>query len=280
MVKSFFLSSRIKQVAKGAFFYFIVISITVSVVAPFFWMVLSSFKYEIDIYSIPPVWFFQPTLSNYIYVLSKSPFLLYMLNSFIVASGSTGIGLLLGLPAAYSIAKYKKQGWAMAILASRIMPGVAYLLPFYLMFLRLGMLGTHRALILAHLAITFPMIVWIMIGFFEDIPSDLVGAALIDGCSKIGAFIRVILPLTKPAIITSSIISFIFSWNDFKLALIISKPQTRTLPLAAYRTVHDASVEWGPMMATVTMIVLPVIIMVFFLQKHIVKGLTMGGIKG
>ncbi len=265
--------------ASGAF-YLVVILLILESVLLFIWMATSSFKLEVDIYAIPPVWFFGPTLKHYFLVLQRSPFLQYFLNSFIVATGSAGLGLLFGLPAAYSIAKYGQYRWATAILASRIMPGVAYLLPLFLMFFKLGLIGTYRSLILSHLVVTYPMTVWIMIGFFEDIPKELIDAAVIDGCSNLGAFIRIVLPLTKPAVVTSGIIAFIYSWNDFKMALVLSDLDTKTLPVSVYRHLFFAQVDWGAMMANATLIIIPVLVLFFFVQKHIVKGLTMGGVKG
>ena len=246
----------------------------------FFWMVSSSIKPQVDIYAIPPKWFdFQPTLKHYVAAMTTTPFVRYTLNSTIVALGSSLIGLIIGLPAAYSIARYRQQKLGLVLLTSRIMPGVGYLVPLFLLFLKLHMIGSYLAVILSHLVVTFPLTVYIMIGFFEDLPPELFDAAEIDGSGKIGTFFRIALPLTKPGVVTAGILAFIFSWNDFKMALILSNSSTRTLPVAVFNFMTEASLNWGAMMAYATIITIPVIILTLFVQRHIVTGLTMGGVK-
>jgi multiple sugar transport system permease protein len=193
--------------------------------------------------------------------------------------GSSLIGLIIGLPAAYSIARYRQSFLGMTLLTARLMPGVGYLVPLFLFFMKFKMIGSYEALILSHLVVTFPLTVYIMIGFFEDLPRDLTDAALIDGCSKWSAFYRIALPLTKPGMVTAGILAFIFSWNDFKMALILSNSQTRTLPVAVFNFMTEAYLDWGGMMAYATIISIPVMILALFIQKHIVSGLTMGSVK-
>jgi multiple sugar transport system permease protein len=269
----------LRYVVREVLFYSLVVAILVPAVFVFFWMISSSFKREVDIYAIPPVWLSEPTLVNYQSALSQTPFMRYAFNSFVIAVGSSFTGLLIGLPAAYSIARYR-QGWlGMVLLTARLMPGVGYLVPLFILFHKLRMIGTYEALILSHLVVTFPLTVWIMIGFFEDLPSELLDAALIDGCGKVAAFLRIALPLTRPGIAVAAILAFIFSWNDFKMALILSTSRTRTLPVAIFNFVHEASLNWGMMMAYATIITVPVVILTLFVQRHIVAGLTMGGVK-
>ncbi len=249
-------------------------------VAVFFWMLTSSLKREVDIYVTPPqLLFFEATLRNYAQALSMTPFDRYFVNSTIVALGSSLIGLLIGVPAAYSIARYR-QGWlGLVLLTARLMPGVGYLIPLFVLFLTLRMVGSYQALILAHLVVTFPLTVYIMVGFFEDLPVELLDAALIDGCGKFSTFLRIALPLTSPGLVVAAILAFIFSWNDFKMALILSNGSTRTLPVAVFNFVHEASLDWGAMMAYATIITVPVLLLTLFVQRHIVTGLTMGGVK-
>jgi multiple sugar transport system permease protein len=257
-----------------------VLIILIPAVFVFFWMITSSFKREIDIYSIPPKWLiFETTLQHYMTAFSQTPFLRYLKNSTIVAVGSSLVGLVIGLPAAYSIARYRQKGLGLVLLASRLMPGVAYLVPLFILFLKLKMVGTYPALILSHLVVTFPLTVYIMVGFFEDLPAEILDAALIDGCTKFSTFYRIAIPLTTPGMVTSAILAFIFSWNDFKMSLILSNGQTRTLPVAVFNFVYEANLDWGAMMAFATIITIPVMLLTLFVQKHIVTGLTMGGIK-
>ena len=270
------LASRLRAVG----FYLLVILLLLPFVFVFFWMGTSSFKTQRDIFTVPPVWLFEPTWNNYRLVFQEQPFLRYVTNSAIVAVSATAIGMILGLPAAYSVARYRQSTLALGILAARIMPGVAYLVPLFLLFGQLDILGSHAGLILSHVLVTFPLTVWVLIGFFEDIPQDLNDAALIDGCSRLGSFVRIAIPLAQPGIVATAILSFIFSWNDFKFALILSNSETRTLPVAIYGWVGAGQVEWGAIMASATMVTLPILLLSLFVQKYIVAGLTIGGVKG
>lgn len=246
----------------------------------FFWMVSSSLKRGVDIYAIPPKWVgFEATLDNYATAFERTPFARYAMNSFVVATASSLVGLVIGLPAAYTIARYNQKRLAVSLLTARLLPGIAYIVPFFLLFTQLRMVGTYPALILAHLVVTFPLTVYIMINFFESLPSELYDAAQVDGCTRIGTFFRVALPLTKPGMVTAGVLAFIFSWNDFKMALVLSDSDSRTLPVAVYNFVHEASLEWGPMMAYATIISIPVVLLTVLVQKHIVTGMTMGSIK-
>jgi multiple sugar transport system permease protein len=267
------------RLAERAAFAVLVLALLLPSLFVFYWMIASSLKPANEIYAFPPRWVFLPTFKNYVAAVEMTPFFQYLFNSVIVALGSSLVGLLIGLPAAYSIARYRQGRLGLIILIARIMPGVAYLVPLFVLFLKLHLVGTYTSLILSHLVVTFPLTVWIMVGFFEDLPRELMEAAAIDGCSSIGTFLRVAVPLTLPGTATAGILSFIFSWNDFKMALILSNSQTRTLPVAVFNFVHEAYLEWGPMMAYATIIALPVMLLTLLVQRHIVSGLTMGGVK-
>jgi multiple sugar transport system permease protein len=246
----------------------------------FFWMLTSSFKQQVDIYSIPPKWFdFTPTFDNYREAFTRTPFGSYMTNSLIVAACSSLLGLAIGLPAAYSIARYRQNRLSLSLLTARLLPGVAYLVPFFVAFTALRMVGTYPALILSHVIITFPLTVFIMVNFFAGLPEEIYDAAAVDGCGRLETFWRIALPLTRPGMLTAGILAFIFSWNDFKMALILSDADSRTLPVAVFNFVHEASLDWGPMMAYATIIMLPVLILTLFAQRHIVTGMTMGSVK-
>lgn len=274
------LHKNVSHVANRALIYVLVLVLLFPGLLVFFWMATSSLKQQVDIYSIPPLWLnFKPTLDNYFRAFQTTPFGLYLMNSSVVAIGSTLIGLVIGVPAAYSIARYHQSRLSLMLLTARLMPGVAYLVPFFIMFLWLKMIGSYQALILSHLVVTFPLTVYILIGFYEDLPGELIDAAYIDGCSRFGAFFRIALPLTLPGVITAGVLSFIYSWNDFKMALILSNSSTRTLPVAVFNFMNEAYMDWGGMMAYSTIIVIPILILTIFLQRYIVTGLTMGGIK-
>jgi multiple sugar transport system permease protein len=260
--------------------YLLLVLILLPFLFPLAWMLLSSLKTQVQNTAYPPVWVFTPTLNNYREVFIKNPFFTFTLNSLIVAAGSTGLALVLGLPGAYAVARFKQTGIALAILTARMAPGIAYLIPWFILFTKLKMIDTYLALILTHLIVALPLVLWVMIGFFEDVPGELIEAARIDGCSNFSAFVRVALPLVKPGIVATAILAFIFSWNNFLFSLIIAGFKTRTLPIAVYNFLSYEEINWGGLTAAATIITLPVLILSLFIQKHIVRGLTFGALKG
>jgi multiple sugar transport system permease protein len=271
----------LKQRLRTAGFYALVILVMLPTVFVFYWMITLSLKPQVEAAGYPPSFFwFKVTFKGYADVFAKNPFLLYTWNSFVVATGCTLLGLVVGLPAAYSIAHWRQRGLALVVLVARIIPGISYLIPWYILFINLKMVDTYQALILTHLVVGLPIIIWVMIGFFEDIPPELRDAALIDGCSYYGAFVRVAIPLVKPGIVATSILSFIFSWNNFLFSVILAGRNTRTLPIAVFNMIGYEEINWGPLAAAATMITLPVIILTLIIQRHIVAGLTFGAVKG
>ena len=246
----------------------------------FYWMVTLSLKTQVEAAGYPPHFFrFAVTFKNYAEVFQKNPFVLYIWNSSVVAAGSTALGLIVGLPAAFSIARWRQQGLALTVLVARIIPGISYLIPWYVLFRHLHLVDTYLALILTHLVVSLPLIIWVLIGFFEDVPEELEHAALIDGCSYYSAFWRIALPLVRPGIVAAAILSFIFSWNNFLFSVILAGRHTRTLPIADFNMISYEEISWGPLAAAATMITLPVIILTLIVQRHIVSGLTFGAVK-
>ncbi|WP_343216713.1 carbohydrate ABC transporter permease [Deinococcus aestuarii] len=247
---------------------------------PFAWMIMMSLKTQVQNTAATPVWLFTPVLDNYRNVIERNNFLVFTKNSLIVALAATSIGMVLGLPAAYAIARFKQRGLSLWILVSRIIPYITFLLPLFLVFTRLGMIGSYAALIASHLIITLPLIVWITIAFFEDIPTDLEEAALVDGSSRAGAFVRIILPLVAPGMVTAGILAMIFSWNQFLFSLILGGPNTKTVPVAVFNFLSYGSQDYGAIAAAAVLITLPIILLSLTVQRYIVKGLTAGGVKG
>jgi multiple sugar transport system permease protein len=247
---------------------------------PLLWMLLASLKTNLEVVDPTKLFNFTPTLTNYVTVLQEQQFLPYILNSIIVATGATAIALLLGLPAAYAIARYKITNATAFVLLARVIPGVSLLIPWYYIFSSIGLVGTYGVLILTHIFVTMPLIVAIMTSFFEGLPGELEEAAQIDGASKIAAFVRIVLPLSVPGIATATILSFIFSWNNFLFALVLSNQGTRTLPVAISNFTSYASVDWGGLMAASVIITVPVMLIALFSQKYVVSGLTAGATKG
>ena len=264
---------------KSILFYTGAVALCLPPVFVFVWMILTGLKTGVQNISYPPQFIFSPTLENFRAVFQQHSFFKYLMNSLIVASLATGISLLLGLPAAYSIAKYRQGRIGILILVARMTPFVSYLLPWYIIFRYLNLIDTYTALTITHLIITLPMVIWLMISFFESVPVELEDSAKIDGCTGLQSFLIIVLPLVRNGIATSAIISFIFSWNQFLFSLILSGPNTKTVPVAVYNFISYGKIDWAGIGAAATLIVLPVSVFAFFVRKSIVQGLTMGALK-
>ncbi len=258
----------------------LVLVIVIPMIFPFLWMFMSSFKTQVDIISWPPRFIFSPTLANFNKVFNEQNFLLYLKNSVIVGVASVAISLLLGLPAAYSIARFQQKKLSVMILIARLMPGISFLMPWYIVFSRLGLMDSYTALILSHILIALPVVVWVMSSYFESIPMEMEESAMVDGATMQRAFVSIILPLSVPGIVTATTLSFIFSWNNFMFSQVLSMEKTRTLPIAVYNFMSYAEVDWGGVMAAAVAIMTPAIILTMVFQKYVVKGLTMGAVKG
>ncbi len=257
----------------------------IAVVSPaifvFFWMLSLSLKNEIDNIAYPPVFIpAPPTLDNYIKIFSESNYVLYAYNSVIVSGMATLIALLVGVPAGYGIAKGKAQGLGMLIMVARITPGLSYLIPLFMLFRALQISGTLLALTISHLVITIPMVVWVMISFFEDMHPELEEAALTDGCNVWQAFYRVAMPIARPGIAVAAILAFIQSWNNFLFGVVIAGRTTRTLPVAVFNAMTFEQLSWGPVAAAALVVTLPSLLLTIFVQRDIVTGLAAGSVKG
>lgn len=275
------MENRIRTAAllKAVLFYTGAVLLCLPPVFVFVWMILTGLKTGVQNIAYPPRFIFSPTLENFRAVFQQYNFFQYLLNSLIVAGLATGVSLLLGLPAAYSIAKYRQGRIGILILVARMTPFVSYLLPWYIIFRYLNLIDTYTALTITHLIITLPMVIWLMISFFESVPAELEDAAMIDGCTAFQSFRIIVLPLVRNGIATSAIISFIFSWNQFLFSLILSGPKTKTVPVAVYNFISYGKIDWAGIGAAATLIVLPVSVFAFFVRKSIVQGLTMGALK-
>ena len=260
--------------------------VVLSFLIPLIWMFLASLKRNLDVVDPAKTVVFEPTLGNYDTVFGAQNFLPIIGNSMLVGVGATLLALAIGVPAAYGIARYKVRSTTAFLLMARVIPGVSLLIPWYFLFSQIQLVGTYTVLILTHLFVTMPLVVAIMSSFFDGIPGELEEAAQIDGTSRIGAFVRVVLPLSVPGIATAAILSFIFSWNNFLFALVLSSQSTRTLPVAilnhgnTVKFTSYAAVDWGGLMAAAVVITVPVMIVALIAQKYVVSGLTAGATKG
>jgi multiple sugar transport system permease protein len=261
--------------------YFSVIVLVSPAVLFFLWMLSLSLKNELDNTAWPPVFIpSPPTFDNFIDVFAKNDFLTYTINSVIVSFSATGLAILFGVPAGYGIAKAKATKAAALILIARVTPGLSYLIPLFLLFQWLGLIGTLVPLVITHLVITVPIVVWIMIGFFEGLPGELEEAALVDGATIWQAFLYVAMPLARPGITVATILAFIFSWNNFIFGVVLAGRATRTLPVAVYNVLTFEQISWGPLAAAALIVTAPVLLLTLLMQNEIVAGLTAGGVKG
>lgn len=272
---------KVRKFLKRVLFAGLVLIIVIPVLFPLYFVLISSFKNMAQVYLMPPKLIrFQPILDNYIYIFKTQHYGTYIMNSTIVAVASTALSLLLGVPAAYVIARYKMGKANTAILTARLLPNISILLPYYFIFSKLRMIDTFAVLIISHMVLSMPLIVWIMTGFFQDIPIELEEAAIVDGCSRQRCFKDIILPISTPGLVTCSTLSFLGSWNNFQFALILSGEKTRTLPVSLQYFVSGADIRWGRMLAATIVVIVPTIILTMILQKYIVQGMTVGAVKG
>ncbi len=274
-------SYKIRRVAGNIGFGFAVFMLISPAILVFLWMLSLAFKNEVDNMAFPPVFLpSPPTWNNFKDVFEKNDFLAYTWNSIIVSFGATGLALVLGVPAGFGIAKARATKAAALIMIARVTPGLSYLIPLFLLFQWLGLTGSLAPILITHLVITVPIVVWVMIGFFEGLPADLEEAALVDGCTIWQAFFHIAMPLARPGIVVAMILSFIFSWNNFIFGVVLAGRGTRTLPVAVYNVLTFEQVSWGPLAAAALLVTAPVLLLTLLMQKEIVAGLTAGGVKG
>jgi multiple sugar transport system permease protein len=254
---------------------------------PMLWMVFNSFKRRIDIISIPVVyWPDQPTLNNYIEVFVNRGFFIQLGNSLIIAITVTTISLVFGTFAAYGLARFTyfanfKQHISFWILSTRMIPPIVTLVPLYILFSTVGLLNTKLSLIIAYTGFNLPFVVWMMKGYFSEIPHEMEESAMVDGDTRFGAMLRIAIPLAKPSIAATAIFSFLLSWNEMLLALILSDTAaSQTFPVALGTRISQHQIFWGEINAGGVVAILPVIILAFIVQRHLVRGLSFGAIKG
>jgi multiple sugar transport system permease protein len=259
-----------------------VILMVIFFLGPIAWMISASLKFNVQIYDTSQAFIFTPTLSNYdtVFDPNRGNYLVFIWNSFFIALMATALSLVFAVPAAYSMSRYLMRKSAMTVLLARIIPGVSLLVPWYFIFAQLEITGGYLPLILSHMFVSMPLILYIMMSFFEQLPEELEESGQVDGLTAIGAFLRISLRLSVPGIATATILSFIFSWNNFMFALVLSGPATKTLPVAVFDFIGYASIDWGALMAASVVVTTPIMLIALFTQRYIVSGLTAGATKG
>jgi multiple sugar transport system permease protein len=248
---------------------------------PVYWTLLTSLKTIQQMNTMPPLFIFTPTFDNYLKILTGDALLTFR-NSLYISVGSMIIGLLIGFPAAYVLARvnFRAKGQAnFYILSMRIAPAFAFLVPYYLTFRFLNLLDSYLAMIIIYTTITLPFSIWMMESVFSEIPLEVEEAALVDGCSPTQVMLRIVAPLAVPSIAATAILSFVFCWNEFFFALILTGEHTRTVPVMVTSLIGLMGVDWVKMSAAGILAIIPTIILALFAQRYLVRGLTMGAIK-
>ncbi len=257
--------------------------VSATFVFPVYWTLSLSVKPRELMFSRPPTWLYPPIWDHFAAIFGNADFIRNIVNSLVLATTSTLLVVLVGTPAAYSLARLhpkRKDDLMMFVLGSRMAPPIALAIPFFLIYQKLGLLETHLGLIIAYMSFNLSFYVRLLAVFSSDIPGDLEGAGFADGYGPTYVFFRVMLPLMLPSIIATAVLVFIFAWNEFLFALILGGSAAETLPVAISRFITPAGVQFGPLAALGTVAVLPVAILVLALHKYIVRGLSMGAVKG
>ena len=266
-----------------------VIIVMISLIAilfPLYWLIANSLRTKTDYLANPPILFNAPvTFQNYQKILVENGIYKQFANTFVVAAVSTIIAVVFGSMAAYStvrgrIAKKIRNFFGLWFMIQKMYPAIATAIPVYLVMRHLRLIDTRFALIIMNTSFNLPLVIWLMMGFFEQIPLELEESAKIDGANFVQRFFRIVFPVTTPGIIASAILAFVGAWNEFLFAVILSVNRSKTLPVVIAGFITDRGLEWGPMAATAVITLLPILVVVWALQKNFVQGLAMGAVKG
>ena len=254
-----------------------------AVLFPIVWMLMLALKSQLDAFANPPLLIFAPTLEHFIAIFQDEDFLAAIANSVIISSGSVFFAMLFAIPATFALTIMQgrvRRNALLTILLIRTAPGMIYLLPYFVFYSRLGMLDTHAALIVVYLIFNVPLIIWTLMPVWGAVPRELRESGMIDGASLWQILVYIELPLVRIGIIASGIVAFLFAWNEFLFAVVISANDTVTLAVAITRYMGYEGTEWGKLAAAASVIMLPGIIFGFLIQRYMVTGLTAGAIKG
>ena len=260
----------------------VVLALAALALAPFAWLLVMSFKTNAEIFRFPPRLLFEPTLGNYA-ALWSSEFRGSFVNSLVVSVSSTLAALLIGVPGAYALSRWSGRGGGaitLWILASRMAPPIAFTIPYFLVYRHLELLDTLTGLVIIYLTFNLSLVIWMMRPFFDQLPRALEEAAWIDGAGMWQSFVRIVLPLSGPGLAATAILCFLFAWNDFFFALILTRTEAMTAPVAVVNFMNYEGWEWGRIAAGGTMVMLPVLVFSLAVRKYLGHGLTGGALKG
>lgn len=279
-------TSRHAKFARSAK-YALSIAAVIAAVVPVYWMLTISLKTEVDQFASPPKWFaFTPTLAHYYDAFSTRSFGKYLITSAIVATLSTACAMVLGTLAAYGLSRFRLRGQldrrlSLWILSTRMFPPIVTAVPLFLMMRDLRLINTITSLVIVYTALNLPFVVWMMRGFFKELPRELEEAAMVDGDTRLGALVRVILPLVTPGLAATAVFCLIVSWNEFLLALVLTQTDAAmTLPVGIAGRVTQYEIEWGVMSAAGVVAMVPILAFALAVQRYLVRGLSLGAVKG
>ena len=260
--------------------YLLLTAVTLAALFPVYWLLLTSFQPKDELMRYPPIFFTRhPTLENWRFAVGQKLYTFW--NSLIVSTATTVIGLLLGATSGYAFARYKIGGTALPvwILALQYFPPIVAIVPYFLLMSRLHITDTLIGLIIPHLIVTIPFATWMMRGFVKEVPRALEEAAMIDGCSQFEVIRRITLPLVAPGLVVTALFCFIWSWNYFMYALVLTRSSAMTMPVAIAGMREAHGVMWGGVSATAALATVPILILAIALQRYLVRGLTFGAVK-
>lgn len=276
------MSRNYKRTFKSFLKGIVIFIICLAVIFPFLWMVAVSFRNKVDIFA-PGDWLVVPTLNNYVTIIKMNNIFTYFYNSILVAVATTLISLLLGSFAAYGFARYnwpKKEDRAFFALSQKFLPAMAVVIPYFLMASLFHLLDTRLVLVICYTTFNVPFTIWMMRGFIEDLPKELEESAFVDGCTRMQTLYKIILPLVTPGLVATAIFCIINSWNEFVFANFLTTINSKTVPTSVMMYLSVSGVKWGEMAATGVLAVLPVLVFAICVQKHMIRGLTFGAVKG
>jgi len=271
---------RTKKILSKIAIYFLVILVLLIFFIPIYWILTTSLKSSADVFQYS--WFFKPTISNYKEVLNKGNFKHCYMNSSLIAILSTLLSIIIGFPTAYALSRFNikgKDNLAFWILSLRMIPPIVVALPFFIIYIKLGLYDSLMGMILVYVAFNLPFVIWMLRGFIEEIPKEIEEAALVDGCSHKDIIFRVTLPLSMTGISATATLCFIFIWNEFLFALTLTGVGRRTVTVAVYNFIGFTEILWGQMSAASLLVSIPIIIFGILVRKYLVSGLTLGAIK-
>ena len=279
------VNKRMHRIASGLLYYILIAMALVLVGFPLLWMALSSLKPSVELFKVPPKMIPQdPTLLWYMNAFSNSLVVRYFINSLIAASLTMAIDVFFSCLGAYSLARFRYRGRHLimvSVLSAYCIPPIMLMIPLYRIISGMGLNSTYAGVVIGHMTITLPFCVWLLIPFFKKIPREMEEAALVDGASNLKIFLLIMLPLCAPGILSTGIMAFILSWNEYLLSsVLVSSDKMKTLTVGLANYISSTEIDWGTIMALGTATTIPIIILFSAIQKYFVEGLTAGAVKG